>query len=289
MLAIERTGARWILLNRRFVTPLAFDKLEMIRRTVPGLKRAFEVDGVAAWSYDPTQRGTTPTASAVLEQLLIPPVMFATFLEPGTGVRFDPRYGIGGVLGPDQAGLGDTLYVTVYYEWRPGPPGPNWYVKLMREAAYGSSARWFGRQWRGAILGQADAILFPRALAYADFRARQLPPGTVMADQFNVLVPKEAVTGRYALYVAPGGFPTESNPGIKLGTVEIVKRRIDQESAALDAPADDGGHRASRDEQPPRELPGNAARHHDAVVEHEGHEQRGEGTAEQAPVESIQS
>ena len=54
-----------------------------------------------------------------------------------------------------------------------------------------------------------------------------------MADQFNLTIPRDVTTGRYALYVAPGGYPTEGNPGIKLGTVEIVGRRISSESATL--------------------------------------------------------
>jgi|GEM_PF-3407425 len=233
ILALRRSGADWILMNRRFVNPLAFDKMELIRQTMPGLTQTFEVDGIKAWSWDPSVPGVAPTAASVLTQLLIPHEMFGSLLEPGTGVRFDRATGIGAVVGPDQIGRGDTLFVTLYYEWRPTPAGPNWHVKLLREEAYGSRSRWFGRQWRTTVLGRGDAILFPRPLAYAAFRSRQLPTGSVMADQFNLMIPRDVTTGRYALYVAPGGYPTEGNPGIKLGTVEVVGRRISSESATL--------------------------------------------------------
>ena len=289
LLALNRSGTDWILMNRRFVNPLAFDKMELMRQTMPGLRRAFEVDGIAAWTWDPSVPGMAPTAESVLRQLLIPHEMFGSFLEPGTGVEFNRASGIGAVVGPDQIGLGDTLYVTLYYEWRPTAVGPNWYVKLLREEAYGSRSRWFGRQWRGAVLGRADAVLFPRPLAYEAFRSRHLTTGTVMADQFNLMIPRELTPGRYVLYAAPGGFPTEGNFGIKLGSVEIVRRRIDSESAMqLDsgqgartgARPDSKQHQGRQETPSGKHLPGIAAGHapldHAMMVQSEAGEKQDE-------------
>ncbi|TPW11114.1 MAG: hypothetical protein FD129_1745 [bacterium] len=286
VLALSRSGADWILMNRRFVNPLALDKLEMIRRTMPGLTRGFDLDGVAAWKWDPSVPGEPPSSEDVLNQLLIPHEMFGSFLEPGTGVRFDRASGIGAVVGPDQVGLGDTLYVTLYYEWRPASPGPDRYVKLLREEAYGSRSRWLGRQWRGTLLGRGDAILFPRPLAYAPFRARPLTTGTVMADQFHLMIPRDVATGRYALYVAPGGYPTEGNLGLKLGTVEIVPRRLGSETALMPESGTRGGPPAPKGHQDREQaageeyLPGKSARNttidHALVVGSEADQDQGE-------------
>lgn len=214
----------WLLLNRRFVNPLVFDKIEALANATAGLTRRFDVDGLEAWSIEPARFGPPPDAEAIRREILIPPQVFEAFLEPGTGVVYDRASGIGGVLGPDEAAPGDTLYITLYYDWRPQTPGANYYVKLMREAAYGSRWKWVQRQVRSAILGRADVMLFPRDLYYLEFRKRPLHPGDIFADQFRIEVPREAVPGTYALYVAPGRFPTEG-VGLRLGQVRIVKEK----------------------------------------------------------------
>jgi hypothetical protein len=233
MAAIDRFHADWLLLNRRFANPLAIDRLDLLAGATRGFARVFDEEGIVAWRrMRGAEMAPPPSAELLRQELLIHPSIFAAFLEPGTGVVFDRREGLGAVIGPDQAGRGDTLYVTLYYEWRPENPAPPRYLKLMREEAYGSLAKLLARQWRSAVLGQSDVLLFPRSPYVDRFREASVGRGYVFADQFQLLVPHEAVPGRYALRMSTGGFPTEQNPGLKLGSVDIVKRRIDAESAA---------------------------------------------------------
>jgi len=152
--------------------------------------------------------------------------------------------------------------------------------------AYGARCPWPGRQWRGTLLGRGDAVLFPRPLAYAEFRARPLTTGAVMADQFHLMIPMDIATGRYALYVAPGGYPTEGNLGLKLGTVEIVPRRLGSETAlmiesgARSRPPGPNGHEDRKRATGEKYLPGKTARNsaldHALVVGSEADQQQGE-------------
>lgn len=221
---LEEFKVDWLLLNRRFANPLVFDKIAALAAATPGLTRRFEIEGIEVWAIESGKFGPPPDAEAFRREILIPPPVFETFLEPGTGVVYDRAGGIGAVLGPDEAAPGDTLYVTLYYDWRPEKPGANYYVKLMREAAYGSRWKWIERQVRSAVLGRADVMLFPRDLYYLEFRNRRLRPGDIFADQFRIEVPPEAMPGIYALYVAAGRFPTEG-VGLRLGQVRIVKEK----------------------------------------------------------------
>lgn len=250
MAALDRFHVDWVLLNRRFANPLAIDRLDLLAGATRGLVRVFDEEGIVAWRRLPgAQTAPPPSAELMRQELLIHPTVFAAFLEPGTGVVFDQREGLGAVIGPDQAGRGDTLYVTLYYAWKPENPGRPRYLKLMREEAYGSFGRLLARQWRSAVFGQSDVLLFPRSSYVGRFRETPVGRGYVFADQFQLLVPPEAVPGRYALRIATDGFPTESNPGLKLGSVEIVKRRIDSESAGRDpatTPASPGAPPADR-------------------------------------------
>jgi hypothetical protein len=219
--ALRAWQVDWILVNRRFADPLTLDKLEMLEGR--GVPWRFEEAGLVAFSVDP--RGSTaalPPAAALEARLLIPPAVFARMLDPGAGITFDRESGVGAVIGPDRASPGDTLFITLYYEWRETAPSPNLIPKLLRESAYGSASRKVWRQIRGRLFRQEDAALFPRDLNYRAFRDRRLPPGSVYADQFLVKIPREAVPGLYGLYVRPGAFPTEGNLGLKLGSVSIA-------------------------------------------------------------------
>ncbi len=224
--ALRRYNVSRIVVNRLFANPLVVDKLDMMAGSAPGLARLFQHDPLLVYAVDPERLPAEgPASSALRSRLLVDPATFSSFLEPGTGITFDRASGVGGVMGPEEAALGDTLYITFYYEWRADDPGSNWYAKLVRDDAYGSSWRKFRRQIRGSILGQPESILFVRDLHYAAFRRRSIPPGFVFADQFLIAVPPDMVPGRYSLRVAQGTFPTEGAMGLHLATVDIARRR----------------------------------------------------------------
>lgn len=223
MAALDLYDVDWIVVNRRLANPLAVDKLNRLADLGSGIRREFERDGLHVYSVDRDRPDVAPVSrDEALDGLLISPAMFQAFKEPGTGLVFDGATGIGAVMGPDSAAAGDTVYITLYYQWRDEPPLRPLHPKLIRDEAYGPG-QWLARQFRTSILGRYDSMLFVRDLEYRAFRTRSFLPGTVFADMFEIPVARGVAKGRFSLYVREGDYPTDSEKGIRLGEVEIVR------------------------------------------------------------------
>lgn len=215
----------WVLVNRRFSTPLLLDKLDGLAGMTGALKRRFEEDGLVGYEV---RRGVLaqvelPPDDALRDRLLVSPDVFESFLEPGSGVAWEAAGGYGGVMGPDHVAPGDSLFVTFYYQKGSGRARTSLNAKLVKEDAYGTPGRKFWRQVRVSVLGRAEVVLFPRVLAYHGFQSAPVPDGSILADPFTLRLSPEMVPGRYGLYVREGKFPTDGAMGLKIGSLEVVR------------------------------------------------------------------
>lgn len=216
----------WIVINRRFTTPLTLEKLDYLAALTGGLKRAFERQGLVVYAVQRAALvGPPPPAGPLLERLLVSPDLFTSFTAPGSGIAWDARLGAGGVSGPDRVSPGDTLFVTFYFAKRADAARSRFNAKILKEALYGDRDRRILRQVRSSILSINEVILFPRVLIDRDFQRHAVPVGSILPDPYALPVPADLKLGSYAIYLSPDGFPTDGALGLKVGSVEVVPRR----------------------------------------------------------------